>query len=426
MLGKIVAFYFFLFMAVTYPCLAAVAQEDVTSPIEQMEPVEKLEKGAPVAPFQQAAPAAPSAAEELLTVRDVTVDRTAANAVLAREEAIKEAQRSAFLALAQRNMSASAFTDFTPPDGKVIAALVQDFEIKGEQLSATRYVANFTVRFFDDVTDYISIDLPRAATADGGGKDAAPTGPILVLPYFEDAGRRTVLWADPNPWRNAWREEASSISAQGRQILVPLGDITDVTAGSDDAVWSGDYSVVDKLRQHYGAQEVVVAVTNAAAARVELYSYYGGHFQRRNALTVEEGGDFRRAMNAVVESFRHEGRKESTNPLEAISRALTGRREAVPRGEASVMPVAPVDAAQTEIEAMTNFRDFAAWMDVQRRISGVEPPVKLNIRSLSKGGARFMLRYDGSVAALQRSLAEKGLMLSRDEGVPVYSLSAIP
>ena len=92
-----------------------------------------------------------------MTVTDVIIDKTGKNAVVARDGAIIDAQHTAFQVLAEKAMSPEAFKAYKLPDNKTIAALVDSFEIKTEQISANRYVANFTVRFLPDINNYIRI-----------------------------------------------------------------------------------------------------------------------------------------------------------------------------------------------------------------------------------------------------------------------------
>ncbi len=90
---------------------------------------------------------APALAQMSYTVEGVEVDVTAANAVKAREEALKQAQVKAFEQLALGALGEQGMSGYTMPDTDTIMALVQDFEVTNEQLSARRYKGVFTVRF---------------------------------------------------------------------------------------------------------------------------------------------------------------------------------------------------------------------------------------------------------------------------------------
>lgn len=487
--------------------------------------LEKLIKGASpeVNPYGQpkyAQPHQPPAMEDsMLTVTDVIVDKTAANAVVAREEAMGEARRLAFRMLAERHLSPSAYANLKMPDDMTIATLVQDFEIKNEQLSSTRYVANYTVRFRDAVRNFISIPVmprraydynapapqpwtgtlqnPAMANQQPTGGDMIPPaldeGSVLLLPYYENMAGKTVLWEDPNPWRQMWQLSPPRQTNGQHQVVIPMGDIGDISAGSADAVWSGDYTAVEKLRHQYGVGKVVLAVANKSGAymTIDMHVYDGTSLRRRNALTpyVGEKPDdaaWQQAMYEVISYLQRPQPNPAGATVESISRSVTRPQLNVPQvNNASVTtyppperpqaarpqgmyaetyqpPQAPApyegprpafvvkdapyaandnaaptgaeDAYQTsmtrfgiatQVEAAFAFSSFNDWMDVQKRLSTANPPVRMDIRAISRNSARFVLRYNGNVDMLRQTLAGQGIGMTpvQQAGAsPVYTL----
>ncbi len=481
---------------------------------------ERLLKGAPAALTTLPTPGAVVREDANLVITDVMVDKSADNAVLAREQAMTEARRVAFQKLAERHLTPAAYATFRMPDDRTIATLVQDFEIKGEQVSAKRYVAKFTVRFSERVRNYINVPYaPREVTVPqpswrqlpAGQMDTAPAegtvvvggetlpgtspagtlsvpgtapapgrpaaavqprvaAPILLLPYYENMAGRTILWEDPNPWRDAWQRmpaQASGVSQQLlNKIMVPLGDISDISAGNADAVWSGDYKTLEKLRANYRVSEVVLAVANKSGPQmtIDLYFYSGGSLKRRNALTPYVGEKteheaWQQGMYDVL-NYLQRPAPDAGNTAETISRSLTQSAGAAPpQGRPSLIttgapaypnnpsvtsydqnaaynpsaaynPVAAAAGAQ-DVEALLNFSDFNAWLNVQKRFSSMSPPVRIDLRSLSRNTARFTMRYGGSPAALQSALAAQGIAMtpSREvttsSGAPVYDLRVL-
>lgn len=369
------------------------------------------------------------------TVVDVQVDKSAKNAVVAREEAIAEAQRLAFQKLAERNLTPAEFKIFSLPDDKTIASVVQDFEIKNEQLSFTRYAANFTVRFRDGVRNFINVKIPEAvatetAAGEGVGMMEEPTSKVvLILPYMEDRTGRAFLWEDPNPWRLMWQSGLVKTDNGERQIFVPLGDIGDVSAGSSDAVWSGDYAAVEKLRRAYNADEVILAVASKpdVALSIDIYSWKDGTFAKKETLTpssgalLSEADSYKIGALEVLKSLQQT--KMIARPVEAaaeISREIVGQETpAAADGEpsssgAAVSPikVTPFAGPGTEIDAMMQFTNFSSWIEMQKRLSSMAPPVKVEIRSINKGGASFTMKFQGSAEILKKALADNGIALS--------------
>lgn len=371
-------------------------------------------------------PAAQSAAESPLTVLDLIVDKTAENAVVAREQAIVEARRLAFQKLAERNLTPEDFKAFKLPSDNDIAILVQDFEIKNEQLSATRYVASFTVRFRDEVQDYLQVEISAdeektvAGTTAVESPDSVPSitaapRSILILPYYENIFGRTYLWEDPNPWREVW--QASPPSIKGWNIVVPLGDIGDIMQGDGNAVWSGDNSVVEKLRRHYDTDEVILAVANKSSSSmvIDVYTYQNGELARQKSLTphigeLPENAAFGEGLRAVMAFLQTApaALQEQFSVEENISRQLTGQLT----GRAVPVPVSGKTAAQ--IDATMTFTDFSAWLDLQKRLSGMKPAVAIEITNISMDGASFTMSWPGGdVRQLQSALQERGIAISQ-------------
>ncbi|MBI1214201.1 MAG: DUF2066 domain-containing protein [Alphaproteobacteria bacterium] len=514
-----------------------------------------------------------------LAVGGIVIDKTAANSVVAREQAIASAKREAFRKLAEAAMSPAGFAALHMPSDNDLSLLVQDFEIENEQMSTTRYIGTFTVRFSPEVKNYIGggqmqeaqqgqdaqqaqqqpfLTPPSAATSAAtsvrqppqqaySGPQAAglstgtrpelnldhaqpaaapdengiiwndtprqapaqqaaapvmnpapvpasrdnPAAPvpqasaILVLPYYENIAGQTLLWEEPNPWLHIWQSDAPSRIAGGPQFIVPLGDIDDIAAGPANAVWKGDYRTLETLRRHYHADAVALAVANRSGPNftVDMYYYMNGGLRRRITLTPFVPGGatdeqvFKRGVGEVMRSLQPaKGASRSApvmSPVERISRDVTASmpvpsaeeaqaQRPVPEPMSSPAPVlkpqmpmqmnplqtssrppmalrpspdpatpAPLQAAPVPgtamVEAQMKFPSFGAWMDVQRRVAALSPPVKLSLRSLSSNSARFTLGYGGSLEALTDALATAGLVLADPARLPtgetVYDLT---
>jgi len=114
---------------------------------------------------EAAAPLSP----EAYTVTDVNADVTADTSAHARDQALMQAERTAYAQLCARlNQSECA----AKMSDDAIGALVQSFEVQSEHLSAVRYIGVFTISF-----------KPAAVQKKlgGAGEDAKATGPVSHL-----------------------------------------------------------------------------------------------------------------------------------------------------------------------------------------------------------------------------------------------------
>lgn len=302
----------------------------------------------------------------------------------------------------------------------------------------------------------------------------APVAPVeakrqvLVLPYLETRDGKIILWEDGNIWRETWMKTAAGVDSAAVDFVVPLGDATDVSAGSSDAVWSGDYRTIEKLRAAYRADEVLLPVISRAGgyATIDMYFFEGGRLAGRKVLQPYVG-DYTetQSMAAAIEAVtgfmknrpatvaQKAAAKDDT--VAAISRELVGNNAVtsyqprmsdgigtviiaaeknnaaenpVPAAPAAgvaaavpavdpatqALPVVPVledIAGPVEINAVMSFSQFSAWSDFQRRLSTLTPPAVMDLSSISSSGAQFRLKYGGSLRTLQQALGGKGIAL---------------
>ena len=216
------------------------------------------------------------AADDLYTVEGVAVDATADNALQARDKAFGQAQQQAFMILAGRMLPEAEAQKLTPPDPLAISPLIQDFEVTQEQLSAVRYVGTYTFRFKQAAvsqyfgqsgTDYTAIESP----------------PLLLLPFFQPPDGPIVLWAQQNPWRQAWdRMEGQETLVP---IVVPLGDLDDVKDVSDQEAFTYRNENMARLLGRYHSAEAVLAV---AAPDATLAAAGDGPLPPGATLAVEQ------------------------------------------------------------------------------------------------------------------------------------------
>ncbi len=420
---------------------------------------------------QQAAPPA-----TVPTVTGIHVDKTAKNAVIARAEAIVEAQRTAFAILAQKSMSPADFKTYKMPDDETIEALVRDFQISNEQMSSNRYVADFTVRFTAQLNDYIMVPPnlgvvyatpgavappPMAVTSATPQTPATATTPvvtsaaptsapvtdtsaltgvasaqaaplknrnILVLPYLERADGSKMLWDDPNPWRDAWQNKGTTNPVAHLTITVPLGDLTDVSSGDPNAVWRNDYRTIEELRANYNATSVAVVLAHMSpsASGIDIYMYRDGIFTRIQTVlgTFNTAEAFKKAVPVVINALENPQPYGATAPAVAMQQtpaAVPQTPLATPVPLAVINPSAPPAptfmptptlAAAMSVDAMMQFSNFSEWMKAQKRLSSVSPSLEVTISSITTHNVEFSISFTGTLSSLKTALAGQGLELN--------------
>jgi hypothetical protein len=182
-----------------FPLLALlliVAPAQAQSIIENLPPGLNGDAPAEVPPPAKEVPSA-----DTFTVADVSADVTADSAAHARDQALMQAERTAFSQLCTR---LSIPDNAAKLDDDSIAALVQSFELQSEHVSKVRYIGVFTIRFKPSAVQKKLAKFGDLSTASAGG-DAAkplPSGPLshiaVAVPTDSLAG-----WAQTKKRLNA-------------------------------------------------------------------------------------------------------------------------------------------------------------------------------------------------------------------------------
>lgn len=192
---------------------------------------------------------AQSPASNSFVISDLPIEATAGDAAQARERAIAQGNETALRRLMERLTRRSDWPSL--PKGQA-GGLVETFELKKEQVTATKYAAAMTVRFRAAQVQ----DLLRRSNI--GFVDAATVKPLLLLPVYEWAGTKT-LWEDSNPWRAAWGRRKGDTLVP---LLIPQGDLSDKAALDANQAASGDAARITAIGRRYNLPAVIVARAN--------------------------------------------------------------------------------------------------------------------------------------------------------------------
>ena len=204
---------------------------------------------------------ATAADADLFTVRAVAVDATAETAPAARDRAVAEGRRQAFKRLVDRLVPASDAARIPAPTDAELQRMVLGFEVANERSSAVRWIADLTLAFDPNRVRSVL----RAA---GAPYAETRSLPVLVIPLYETGGE-TILWKEPNPWRNAWYE----LPPQDGLVpfVVPYGDVADIRDLSPEQAVAGDVDALMRIAERYGARDtVVVTARPRAGSAIEL------------------------------------------------------------------------------------------------------------------------------------------------------------
>ncbi len=326
------------------------------------------------------------AQSELFVVRGVAVDVTAGTAVEAREVAISDGHRAALQRLFARLVPLEALGQAPSLSSEQIFALTVDFSVANERTSGVRYLADMTVRFRGDAVQTL---LRRNAVS-----FAVTRGrPVLVLPVFGDQAA-TRLWVD-NPWYDHW------IQRPGEEglvpLLVPLGDLQDLTTVDVAAARALDQDILGDLAARYGTQDVILA-----KVRLE-----GDTLSGTATLELLAKQAFGAGGGRLAESFSQE--PDETLEL-LLARAADSLESQVQEAWKAANLIAFDNLRSIFVTALTP--DFESWRELRRRLDGVASVQQVRLASLSKQGSDIEISFAGTEQQLTFALRQNDLVLS--------------
>jgi hypothetical protein len=328
---------------------------------------------------------------DAFTVSSVPVDATAANATAARDLAIAGGEQRAFKLLMDRLTQPNDSARVPKATLAQLNDLVQGFEVANEHRSGVRYLADYTFHFRPEAVRQF---LRQAGIAFA----ETPSKPLVVLPVLNADGR-SVLWDDPNPWREAW---ANAKLAPGLVPLTrPLGELEDIQAIDADAAAQGDDAGLRAISKRYDDADVLVT---QATLKTDSAQHVVDVTSTRYTLGVA-------GVEQTWVSSTLAGPGESDG--DTLSRAVAATLAQV---EAAWRAANTLDASQSgTLLARVPAASLQEWVAVRDRLSGIPAVRSSRLLALDREGARIELRFIGDPKQLRLALAQRDLELSGED-----------
>jgi hypothetical protein len=334
----------------------------------------------------------------------VKVDATADTAAAARDLARIDGQRRALAQVIDRLSGTADSSKLTKLDDKSITNMVESFEVANERMSAVHYLADYTFHFRPSKVRRLTHTTEGAPTepnskpavVEGGGK------PLIVLPIFKDSAG-SVLWDDPNAWREAWGQRSADTGVT--RLTVPLGDASDLATIDAGRAEAGKPDALATIAQRNGGDEAIVALATARREGDKLVGldlsvkrYRSGRLADTHETTLEansgeNAGDFLKRAADMIAGEIASGSKKSPGPR---------------------------SDQQASLAASVLIGSIAEWVSVRDRLASVPTIRKVDLLSLNRHEAKIQIKYIGGSDELKSSLAAVDLGL--DGSDPAWRL----
>jgi len=334
----------------------------------------------------------------------VKVDATADSVAAARELARVDGQRRALVLVIDRLSGSTDSTKLPKLDDNTVTDMVESFEVANERMSAVRYLADYTFHFRPSKVRRL-VHSADTAPAEANSRPAVDEGgskPVIVLPVYKDSAR-TVLWDDPNAWREAWGQRSAGSGLI--RLTVPLGDASDLAIIDAGRAEAGNPDALTAIAQQNGGDEAIVALATARRAGdkvvgldLSIKRYRSGHLADTHGTTLdanpgENADDFlKRAADTIAREIASSSKKSA----------------------------GPSSDQQASLGASVAIESIGEWVRVRDRLASVPAIRKVDLLSLNRHEAKIQIKYVGSSEQLRSSLAEVDLGLDGTD--PIWRL----
>jgi Uncharacterized protein conserved in bacteria (DUF2066) len=315
------------------------------------------------------------------TISGVDVDATGADALKARDQAVREAKRRAVGLLIERMVAPEDRSKVPPVDDARLEGMIRGVEFAKEHPAGNRFTGTLNVVFSaDQVKSWLS----------GAGIAVAETvaRAALVVPLWKDKGGVEPL-DDRNAWRDAWSKLDTSASAV--PVTVVRGDQLDQNAMSVEEAYVGDVSALTRLNARYHLPTIVVAIVEGD----------------KDAGTLSVGG-----YRYDTQTGAHSDLAKVTVAGAAQLADAAGKVQAKLDGDWRGMAVVRRDS-QDAMEVTVPIKALSDWVQVRQRLGAIPAIKNVVVRTLETDHAELHVDYYGTPDQLTQTLAQAGLQLSK-------------
>ena len=305
----------------------------------------------------------------------VPVDVEAQNSVEAKDMAMLEAQRKAFLQTAGQLTSEENVQKLNELTDDAIAYFVQSVGVADEKAGGTKYIANLTVQIKEDLLkDYLAEnEMIQSDNIE-----------LIVVPVFQDRpDGYPLLWEENNEWLRYWRNKGQI--KFGTMNMRALNDnYRNIDGLNAQGAMYMESDVYTRIAEMSGSEDVYVVYAEKLPNNDLKVIIKAEKSKAEDSFTVSAGTDTDLFEEAIKKSVMF------------ISNM---QREAKNVGD--VMAV-------NNVNAVYAYQDMKDWLAKSKAIADLPQVEGIDTKSFGGGKVNFSIRYTGTLDDLWTALQEIG------------------
>lgn len=306
----------------------------------------------------------------------IPVDVEAENSVAAKDKAMLEAQRQAFLEISGKLTSAENVEKLKNLSDDSIQYFIRSVEVNNEKAGGTKYIADLTVQINEQLLkDYLAENEMIKLEAEE----------LLIIPVFKPyPNSYNLLWEDDNLWRENWRAKGliKFGSIQMRTINDQFRIIDELNAQNALYMPNSIYEQIVKLN---GSDKIYVVYAETLENNDLKITLKNENNKTEDSFTVYNDGSGNLFDKAIEKSVM-----------------MVSNMERDSRNNASENTVHILNAVYL-------YQDMKDWLTKSKIITDQEMVEGVDTKSFGGGKVNFSIRYIGKLQDLWNALQDNGL-----------------
>lgn len=305
----------------------------------------------------------------------IAVDTEAENSVMAKDKAMLEAQRQAFLEVAGKLVTAEDVDKLKELSDDSIQYFIRSVGVDNEKAGGTKYKADLTVQINEQLLkDYLAENDMIKLEAEE----------LLVIPVFKPELRAyPLLWEDSNLWLQNWR--AKGLIKFGAIQMRTIGDqfryVTDLNA--ETALYMPN-SVYEQISQINGSDKIYVIYAEPLEnddLKITLKNEFTKAEESFSVYNDQKSDIFDKAIEKSVMMISNMEREAKNNSSETTEHSFS---------------------------AVYIYQDMKDWLNKSKILAELPMVEGIDTKSFGGGKVNFSVRYTGSMQDLWNALQENG------------------
>jgi hypothetical protein len=250
--------------------------------------------------------------------------------------------------------------------------------------------------------------------------------PTLILPYYQ-YGQRTILWDPANVWLKAWNagnaETADAVQPAGdKNLIVPIGDLLDVSQMPDDKALTYDPQMLDQMMGRYSTDEAAILIAvpkDGVEPSLEISIYQarptGPDYAQTLVIKGQPGDNIGSLYARGVDQARAIMRGNWKNKPQPVAIAPMPTPQTIvmpPQGHGAPLPNGP---AQT-YNGRVMFGTVQEWVRLKNSIERTPGIRSVIVKGLKPREAQITVTYAGDAVQLATAMQQAGVMMRSTTG----------